>query len=208
MTFRAATLPVGGGVGVALTATGVTSTFEQMLGEKSPTDLKIMNRKTLLALGANDKETERFLANGAFSPSAQTAFVLNLKSLDGVANRRAFVRLAGDTCSAESDAIFCVETAALMSKLHKGEQPLAQIALIGNFPICIAKDGTVVVALQWDYAAWTPLAERFARDLKAQGEEKSSYLAAITGVVSPRLRQELEARSFRVEDRLDPGPLK
>jgi hypothetical protein len=208
MTFRAATLPVGGGVGVALTATGVTSTFEQMLGEKSPTDLKIMNRKTLHTLGSTEKETERFLGNNAFSPSAQTAFVLNLASLDGVANRRAFVRLAGDTCSTESDAIFCVETAALMSKLHKGDEPLAQIALIGDFPICIAKAGTVIVALQWDYAAWTPLADQFARDLKAQGKETSSYLVAITGVVSPRLRQELEARSFRVEDRVAPGPLK
>lgn len=208
MTFRAATLPVGGGVGVALTTTGVTSTFEEVLGEKSPTDLKIMNRKTLLALGASDQETERFLANSAFSPSAQTAFVLNLKSLDGVANRRAFVRLAGDTCSSESDAIFCVKTTALMSKLHKGEEPLAQISLIGDFPICIAKNGTVVVALQWDYAAWTPLADGFVRDLIAQGKEKSSYLVAITGVVSPRLRQELEGRGFRVEDRLDPGPLK
>lgn len=208
MTFRAATLPAGGGVGVALTATRVTSTFEQILSEKSPTELKIMNRKTLFALGASEKETERFLSNTAFSPSAQIGFVLSLKSLDGVANRRAFVRLAGNTCSSESDAIFCVETAALMSKLHKGENPLAEIALIGDFPICIAKDGTTIVALQWDYAAWTPLADRFVRDLKAQGKETSSHLVAISGVVSPRLRQELEARSFRVEDRLAPGPLK
>ena len=109
MTFRAATLPVGGEVGMALTATGVTSSFEQMLGEKSPTDLKIINRKTLLALGASEKETERFLANSAFSPSTQTAFVLNLKSLEGVANRRAFVSLVGNTSSSESDAIFCAE---------------------------------------------------------------------------------------------------
>jgi len=208
MTFRAATLPIGGGVGVALTATGVTSSFEQMLGEKSPSDLKIMNRKTLLALGASEKETERFLDNSAFSPSTQTAFVLNLKSLDRVANRRAFVSLAGSTCSSESDAIFCVGTAALMNKLHNGEQPLARIELIGDFPVCIAKDGTLVVALQWDYAAWTPLADQFVHDLKARGEKTSSYLVAITGAVSPRLRQELEGRGFRVEDRLVPGPLK
>ena len=95
-----------------------------------------------------------------------------------------------------------------MSKLHKGEQPLAQIALIGDFPVCIAKDGTLVVALQWDYAAWTPLADQFARDLKGRGKDTSAYLVAITGEVSPRLRQELEARGFRVEDRLVPGPLK
>src|SRR5207247_8488118 len=120
LTFQVATMPIGG---PALTVTGVTSTFDEMLKEKSPTDLKIVNRKTLLALGANGKETERFLNNNAFSPSEQTAFVLNLRSLNGVANRGAFVRTAGETSSDESDAIFCVQTAALMSKIHK-DKPL------------------------------------------------------------------------------------
>jgi hypothetical protein len=40
-----------------------------------------------------------------------------------------------------------------MSKIHKNEKPLAGITMLGDFPVCIAKDGTVVVALQWDYAA-------------------------------------------------------
>lgn len=207
-TFSLATLPVGGAAGIGLTTTGVSNSLEETLREKSPTDLKILNRKYLRAMGASEKEAERFFANGAFSPTAQTAFVLNLKSLDGVANRRAFIKVASERSSTESDAIFCVQTAALMSKLHQGEMPLARIAQIGDFPICIAKDGTVIVALQWDYAAWTPPADQFARVVQTQGKPDSSYLVAISGVVSPRLRQELEARHFRVEDRLSPGPLK
>ena len=151
-TFSLATLPIGGGA--ALTVTDVTSSFDEMLREKSPTDLKIINRKTLLGLGAGEKETERFLDNTAFSPSEQTGFVLNLRSLNGVANRAAFVRTAVETSSDESDAIFCVQTAALMSKIHK-DKPLARLAMIGDFPICVAKDGTIIVAFQWDYAAWT-----------------------------------------------------
>ena len=96
-----------------------------------------------------------------------------------------------------------------MNKLHNGETPLAKIALIGDFPVCIAKDGTVIVALQWDYAAWTPLAERFVESVQAaQNTPDASYLVALSGVVSPRLRQELESRHFRVEDRFAPGPLK
>ena len=125
-----------------------------------------------------------------------------------MANRRAFIKQAGQTSSSEPDALFCVQTAALMSKLHKGEMPLTKIAMNENFPICIGKDGTVVVALQWDYAAWTPLAKRFSDDLHKQNGEKAKYLVAITGVVSPLLRQQLEARGFKVEDRLSPGPLK
>jgi hypothetical protein len=204
LTFQVATMPIGGPV---LTVTGVTSTFQEVLRDKSPTDLKIMNRKILLGMGASAADAEAFLNNGAFSPLEQTAFVLNLKSLDGVANRGAFVRLAAKTSSDEADAIFCVETAELMGNLHEGEKPLARIAFIGDFPICVAKDGTVVVALQWDYAAWTPLADRFARDVKAEAKGKPC-IVALSGMVSPRLRQELESRGFRVQDRLAAGPLK
>lgn len=208
LVFSVGTMPLGGGVGAALTATQVTGSFEQALREKNPTDLKIMNRKILLGLGASSEDTERFLKNSAFSPSAQTAFVLNLQALDGVANRGAFVRLAGTTSSSEPDAIFCVQTAALMGNLHKGDTPLARIELLGDFPICIAKDGTTVVALQWDYAAYTPMADKFSRDLDERTKNRGKRLIALSGIVSPRLRQELEARGDTVEDRLAPGPLK
>jgi hypothetical protein len=209
-TFSLATLPIGGGAGAALTVTDVTSSFDEMLREKSPTDLKIINRKTLLSLGAGTKETERFLNNTAFSPSQQTAFVLNLRSLNGVANRGAFVRTAGETSSDESDAIFCVQTAALMSKIHK-DKPLAHLAMIGDFPICIAKDGTIIVAFQWDYAAWTSGAAGFTTDvqkLAAQSGKNKNVFVGLSGQVSPRLRKELETRGFTVQDRLAPGPLK
>ena len=208
MTFQVATMPIGGGAGAALTATNVTKTFDEVLREKSPTDLKIMNRKILLDMGASAADTEAFLSNSAFSPTAQTAFALNLKSLDGVANRGAFVRLAAKTSSNESDAIFCVQTAALMGKLHEEGKSLARITLIGDFPICIAKDGTIIVALQWDYAAWTARADEFAQSVHAQGKEKSTYLVCLSGEASPRLHKELESRGFSVRDRLSPGPLK
>jgi hypothetical protein len=208
MTVQLATMPIGG---PALTVVDVASSLNDVLKEKSPTDLKMMNRKTLRAMGVGEKDTERFLNNNAFSPSQQTAFVLNLKSLNGVTNRGAFVRSAGETSSSEQDAIFCVQTAALMGQIHKGEKPLARITMIGDFPIGIAKDGTIVVALQWDYAAWTSGAAQFTGDLQklaAQSDENKNILVALSGHVSPRLRVELEKRGITVQDRLVPGPLK
>jgi len=209
--FTLATLPVSGAAGTALTVTEVSGDFNEILKEKSPTDLRTMNRRALLDMGATEKETERFLNNNAFSPSAQTAFVLNLRSIKGMANRRAFVRLAGETSSSETDAIFCVQTAALMSKLNKEEIPLARIELVGDFPICVAKDGTTVVALQWDYAAWTSGAARVSEEVEkfaAKPPRNKKVLVALSGQVSPRLRQELEAQGQTLRDRLAPGPLK
>jgi hypothetical protein len=208
MTFKAATMPIGGGAGAALTITGISNTFESALRDKSPADLKIMNRKLLLEMGTSAADTDALLKSTAFSPSEETAFVLNLKSMDGVTGRGAFVAVAAKNSSAEADAIFCVETAELMAMLHQAENPLARITLINGFPVCVAKDGTTVVALQWDYAAWTPRAEGFASQVKANAKEKTPCLVALSGVISPRLRQELESRGFRVQDRLSPGPLR
>ncbi len=208
--FTLATLPVSGAAGTALTVTEVSGDFNDILKEKSPTDLRMMNRRALLDMGATENETDRFLNNNAFSPSAQTAFVLNLRSLKGVTNRRSFIRLAGETSSSETDAIFCVQTAALMSKLNK-EVPLSRVELLGEFPICVAKDGTTVVALQWDYAAWTPGAAHVSDEVEkfaTKPPRNKRVLVALSGQVSPRLRQELEARGQLVKDRVAPGPLK
>jgi hypothetical protein len=165
-TFSIATLPVGGAAGAALTVTQVSGDLNQMLKEKSPADLKVINRETLMTMGASENDARRFLNNNAFSPTAQTAFVLNLKSMNGVANRGGFVRSAAETSSSEQDAIFCVQTAALMSQLHNNGTPLARIEMFGDFPVSVAKDGTTVVAFQWDYAAWTPAAARFSDQLR------------------------------------------
>jgi hypothetical protein len=207
-TLSLVTPPGGRVIGVALTPTGASNGLQELLRDNSPTDLKVINRKSLVAMGVSEKQANQFLDNAAFSPTAQTAFVLNLRSMEGVQNRAAFARLAAQTSSTETDAIFCAQTAALMSKLHHGDKPLAKIDVVGDFPICIAKDGTTIVALQWDYAAWTPAAERFVESLQARKTVEGSNLVALSGVVSARLRQELESRHFRVEDRLAPGPLK
>jgi hypothetical protein len=82
--------------------------------------------------------------------------------------------------------------------------------MIGDFPICIAKDGTIIVALQWDYAAWTSGAGDFTSNVQklAAQSGNGSVSVALSGQISARLRQELETRGFTVQDRFVPGLLK
>ena len=209
-TFSVATLPVGGAAGVGLTVAGVSSSMNQLLVEKSPEDLKAYNRQSLIAMGASGNEADRLLGNPAYTPTQQTAFVLNMKSLDGVANRKAFIRLAGMNSSSDADAIFCVQTAAMLGKLHQ-EIPLARIETIGDFPIAVAKDGTTVVALQWDYAAWTSGAANFTQAVQnfaSEAPRNKKVVVALSGQTSERLHRELEARGIQLRDRYLPGPLK
>jgi hypothetical protein len=207
--FTAATLPIGGGVGMALSVTKTSNSLENMLHDKSPSDLKIINRQALAAMGVSEADIDRLLNNNSFSPTTATAFVLNLQSLKGVANRAAFVHSAAERSSSEPDARFCVLTSALMSKMHE-EKPLARIVMLGDFPVSVATDGTVVLALQWDYAAWTSAAAAFTGQIQklAQKSGNKGVWVALSGQASPRLKQELEARHFTIRDRSSPGPLK
>jgi hypothetical protein len=98
-----------------------------------------------------------------------------------------------------------------MSELNKREIPLARIEMLDGSPICVAKDGTTVIALQWDYAGWTPGAARFSKEVGKFAEQpprNKKVLVAISADVSPRLRQEMGALNYSLKDRLDPGPLK
>jgi hypothetical protein len=159
-------------------------------------------------MGASASDIERILHGGAFTPTEATTFGVHLKSLKGVANRGAFVKVAAQKSTTEADALFCVYTAALMDQVNE-KMPIARIVMLRDFPICVAKDGTVIVALQWDYAAWTAGAASFTDELqKFAGKSEGAHVfVGLSGEVSRRLRQELEKRGMTVQDRLVPGPL-
>ena len=67
----------------------------------------------------------------------------------------------------------------------------------------------MVVPIQWDYVAWTPVTERFITALKAQKftTSVSGYTVILTGVVSPMTAQALAARGVNVTTKALPGPL-
>src|SRR5262249_5863203 len=91
-SFSVATLPIGGAGGAALTVTGVNSTVEDLLHEKTPSELEQINRSTFRAMGASASDIERILKGSAFTPTQATAFAVHLNALKGVANRGAFVK--------------------------------------------------------------------------------------------------------------------
>jgi hypothetical protein len=209
-SFSIATLPISGAAGAALTVTGVNSTVEDLLHEKTPDELEQINRSAFRAMGASASDSDRILHGGAFTPTQATAFAVHLKALKGVTNRGAFVKVAAQKSATEADALFCVYTAALMDQINQ-KTPIARIVMLGDFPICVAKDGTIIVALQWDYAAWTAGAASFIDDLQklARKSNPGAHISIdLSGEISPRLREELEKRGMAVQDRLVPGPLK
>lgn len=210
MTFTLATVPVSGAAGIALTATGVTSTFEAAIRDQSPGDLRLASLKRLLAMGCDRATADAFLNNVAFSPSVQTSLVLHLDSLNGVANRASFIKLATNGSDREGDALFFAQTARILSQLHANGRTIARLDTLDILPVAVGTDGALILALEWDYAAWTQNAANFVAQFKAAKLGKKAptgYVIALSGDASPRVQKELQAAGVTLATRLAPGPL-
>lgn len=211
MTFTIATAPVSGGAGLALTAIGVTDTFENAIRDQSPGDLRLASLKRLLAMGCTRAAADTFLNNTAFSPSVQTALVLHLDALKDVENRSAFIQLAGELAANEGDALFLCETSRILAQLHTGGRTLARLDTLDSMPIAFTSEGGAVVALEWDYVAWTQNAADFVSRLKAVKFGKktpTSFVIALSGDASPMVQQKLQEAGITLAMRLSPGPVK
>jgi hypothetical protein len=209
MTFSLATAPIGGAAGMALTGAGITNAFNKTLLDQAPADLRLRNLKVLLAMGCDRDVADRFINSTAFSPSVQTAIVMNLETLNGVANRAAFVDLAGSEATDEGDALFFLGTSRVLAELH-AKKPLARLQQVGRIPVAVRKEGRAIVAIQWDYAAWTDNAANFIGLLKASdfGKKPSGLTIAISGDASPLAQQKLKDANIELLTRIAPGPLR
>lgn len=211
--FTLATLPIGGGAGMALSATGASRNFQENLRDFAPADLRLLNKKKLLTMGLSSEAADRFLANPAFSPTTQTAFVEALHTLADVNDRSVLVSLATQTASSEIDALFCSGIAQVFATLHAEKIPLARLTTLGGLPVGIATDGRLVVALQWDTAYWNERTENFIDRLPSASSQATSAktgapVIALTGTTTPRLREELEKRQITLLTHVLPGPQK
>ncbi len=194
--------------GVALSAVNWTSTLTDALRDKSPTELRLMNLGLLTDnMGVARWDADAFLNNNAISPTTQTILVAALAQLGNIPGQAEFIRQAA-TSQDEHDAIAFQQSVQLMANLNNSA-PVARITHLNGLTVCQTNDGTVVVPIQWDYAAWTPMTEHFINALKAWKftTPASGYTVILTGVVSPKTAQALAARGVNVTTKALLGPL-
>jgi hypothetical protein len=194
--------------GVALSAANWTNTLTDTLRDKSPTELRLMNLGLLMNnMGVSRATADAFLNNNAISPTTQTILVAALAQLGNIPGQAAFIRQAA-TSQDEHDAIAYQQSVQLMANLNNST-PVARITHLKWLTVCQTNNGTVVVPIQWDYVAWTPMTERFITALKAQKftAPASGYSVIVTGVVSPLTAQTLAAGAVNVTTKALSGPL-
>ena len=211
ITVTVATMPIGGAAGAALTAVSVTDQANKLVYEQSPLDLRKSNLSRLMAMDISPQDAEAFLAASAFTPWNQSQFIGSLDRMTGVKGRDVLLRDATSMSDSETDAVFYEQTAKLIAHAHTNGIVIDRIVLLSGLPVCIGADGSVIVALHWDYAMWSPRSENFANALESlqlDGTKPASLIVILSGTMSTRLRQELTMRGYRVQDKMIQGPLK
>ncbi len=199
---------VTGGAGTALSVTNWTATLQDSLRDKSPTDLRMMNEKLLIgSMGVARGDADAFLNNPAISPTTQTIIVASLAQLGDIPGQAEFIRHAA-TSESEQEALSFQQSVQIMAKLND-TAPIASVSHLEGLTVCQTKDGTVVVPIQWDYIAWTPMAGQFITALKARKltTPATAYTIMINGVASPAATQALAGLGVNLVTKALPGPL-
>jgi hypothetical protein len=200
---------IGGAAGATIHGLDWTATLQASLRDKSPGELRQMNLGLLTnTMGIAPDAANAFVNNSAISPTTQTLTVAALAQLGNIPGQGEFILQAANSQD-EHDALAFQQSVQIMANLNN-TAPIARITHLNGLTVCQIKDGTVVVPIQWDYVAWTPMVERFITALKAAklGAPPTGYLVAITGVVSPMAGEALTARGIKFAEKQLPNPLK
>ena len=200
---------IGGAAGATIHGLDWTATLQASLRDKSPGELRQMNLGLLINdMGIAADAANAFVNNGAISPTTQTLTVAALGQLGNIPGQGEFILQAANSQD-EHDGLAFQQSAQMMANLNN-TAPVARITHLNGLTVCQTNDSTVVVPIQWDYVAWTPMAERFITALKATAFDPAptGYLLAVTGVVSPTAGEALTAQGIKFVEKQLPNPLK
>jgi hypothetical protein len=196
LVVNAATAAVGGGAGSVVSALGVNKTLQDTLINSTLEDLRIINRKKLLAMGVDRALADEFLMHPWYSPWHETVTVEALASI-GV-NPSAFLTDAVRALTAE-DALFFQRVAQILARYHANAAPLRSIRFEGGIITALDRDGTLLVPVSLDYGIWAERAARRVGEFAAIGKSREGIKALALwtdGQLSERLCAELKTRAI------------
>lgn len=199
LIVTAASSLASGGAGVALTAVGVNQSLQDTLANSTPEDLRIANRKKLLALGVSRESADEFLMHPWYSPWHETIITEAVAKID--VDPGAFLAQACRALTPE-DAFFFQRIAELLARYHASTAPLRAIKIQNGIICAVDRNGTIVVPLSCDYAIWAERAARRVEEFVASAKDHPEIhgLALwVDGRISDRLAQELSTLHVTVK---------
>jgi hypothetical protein len=144
------------------------------------------------------------MQNTNFDPYEQTLLVSALAGMTGVRDRGIYIDKAA-AASEESVVVFLRVRAQLMSLYNDKTHSVKSFVDADGIPVLVANNGNIMAIFPLDYIAWT---QSFARKLQAvsaaikQMPGISGKELWVTGKVHPIARKALEAKGWKVQERV------
>ena len=196
LALNIGTMPIGGPVGIGLTAIGIEQTVDSLINESSPDDLRKWNEQNLTKLGAKRDLITQFLNHPWYSPRQETIITAALKKAN--VDPDLFLETANKALT-EEDGRYFQHVAQLLAAYSEKVTPLQSLRLEDGVLCALDRDGVLVVPVSFDYAIWTQTvaqrADALARLVSSDQNIKSAKIWT-NGKPSDRLKAELDRRSI------------
>jgi hypothetical protein len=194
----AATAAVGGTAGDVISVLNVNQNLQQTLVNSTPSDLRIINRKKLFALGVTRENADEFLMHPWYSPWHETIITDALATIG-----RDPTQFLERACRAltEEDANYFQSLAQVLARYHKTKTPLSSIRIESGRVCAMDSNGTLVIPLSCDYAIWSENAAGRVADFSQLQQNRSEIKGLalwVDGKVSDRAAQELKSQNVDV----------
>jgi hypothetical protein len=196
LAVDAAALAIPGGVGIAIGAAKFSGQVEELLRDKSPSELHAYNEEKLAAMGFDCDLAGRFLGHRHLSPRHKTVLVASLEAMEGVAGREILLDAALGT-DREAAALFHERRAVLLAQYHDRAEALQKIELRHGFPVATTRQEGNLLLLPVDSICWSEETATAMRGL-AQGGTPGHFV--ITGRLTARARTETTALGYVVQE--------
>ena len=173
-----------------------------LVWKTDPWELRLANRKKLLAAGLTEETARSFEDNPAMSLSQQTALLQTLDQLAGVQGRESVIARAIDLASRE-EAAQLVSSVALLARFHKQQVPLKEFLAGTRLPVARTTKGALVGLILSDALFWTPAVADGAKEFAAiyAGDSAKERQIWVVGEASAAVKSGAGALGWEVRDR-------
>lgn len=199
-------MAVPGGAGAAVSVAGGTKMMTNLVyWDKSPADLRKMNREKLAAMGVREDVADLFIANGIYTPREQTLLVVSLENMSNTAGRAEYIKLATVTDNIDM-AFFRQRQAEMYAAYNAKVQAISSFVAVGSTSAGMAKNGDIVFTVPLDHLLWTKgiaAIIRIATQNVALMKGVNERRLLLSGTASDQARQELAKMGWKVQENAD-----
>ncbi len=169
----------------------------------SRADLALWLERELAGIGADPGLRRRFIEHPHLSPRHQSALVVYLGYLEGVAQRELLIRAALDARN-ERDALSYEQLARMLALYHAQLEKLDRLqAQDRSLPVAVTISRALVIALPVDIIYWSEEAEAVfgALEARARSPDFSRREVVSSGILTDTAKRQLEALVFDYRER-------